>query len=90
MKNPISKLLLFFGMVITIFSVVDFMTYQVTGRSLSDLIGGGQPPLLGAIANQLAGVPMWLFLLIVAVAVAVLSSLIALVLVSSYRRELSQ
>jgi len=90
MDKPLHKLLLIVGVAFTVFVVVDSLAQIATGTGIIELMGGNQPPLLGAIARHLAGMPAWLFFVIVAVSVVVLSSLISLSVISQYKKEIGK
>lgn len=88
MNKPLSKLLLAVGIVFTAVIVLETVAYLAGGDGLFDLLGGRQPPLLGAIAHQISMMPLWLFLMICALSVVLLSLLIALAIVAEYKKEL--
>lgn len=67
---------------------MDFVAWITAGKGLGEQISGSQPALLGAVAHHLAWMPLWAFCLIVVLAVVVLSALIALLIVSAYKKEL--
>lgn len=77
------------GVAMTAFFIIDSLAWLASGKGLAEEIGGSQPPMLGAIARHLAWMPMWAFWSIVALAVVVLSTLIAVGIVAMYRKELT-
>lgn len=83
-----SKLLTAAGVILTAFFLIDTGSWLTTGKSIGELIGGSQPPLIGAIAHQLAWMPWYLFWVLIAVVVIVLSWLMAMFIVAMYRKEL--
>jgi hypothetical protein len=78
------------GIVLTAFFILDFAAWVATGEGLAEQIGGSQPALIGAIAHHIAGMPWWLFWPLLALCVVILSALIALAVVSMYKKEMTE
>ena len=90
MSKPFSKLLTAVGIFFTAYVFLDFAAWIATGTGVLEMILGDKPPLLGAISHHIAGLPLWLFLEIVVLAVVILSASLAVVILSQYKKELTQ